>query len=147
MAARNSRESILPSAPAEIIGQSPAFLAHGRDILDVALIPGHVLITGESGSGKEFTARAVHQASGRTGELIAVNGLQLEGDARSLLLGYEGGFYSNASPRGSMGLFEQAHQGTIFIDEIGETSLATQGLLLRFMEDGINRRIGANRDT
>jgi len=114
--------------------------AFARKIADSHL---SVLITGESGTGKEVVARYIHDCSSRKGQpfipvqcsLLPVTLLESE------LFGFKKGAFTGANEN-RMGLFEQANNGTIFLDEIGDTSLDTQGKLLRFLQEREIRRIG-----
>lgn len=94
-----------------------------------------VLITGESGVGKELVARAVHNSSGRTGEFVALNIAGLDDNiVADTLFGHTKGAYTGATkPR--MGLVEKAKNGTLFLDEIGDLSLASQTKLLRLLQE------------
>ncbi len=105
-----------------------------------------VLIQGESGTGKELAARAVHRSSKRAhAEFIALNCAALpENLVESELFGYERGAFTGAiAPR--KGYFEQADKKTLFLDEIGETTLAVQAKLLRVLQEGEIRRVGAGQ--
>jgi two-component system, NtrC family, response regulator AtoC len=105
-----------------------------------------VLITGESGTGKELVARAIHQAGlRRRYSLVAVNcGSIPENLLESELFGYEKGAFTGADGT-KKGLFAEAHQGTIFLDEIGEMSLALQVKLLRVLQEGEIRPVGSSQ--
>jgi len=103
-----------------------------------------VLITGESGVGKEMFAQGIHNASGRsTGPFVAVNCAALpESLLESELFGYEEGSFTGARKGGKEGLFEIAHRGTIFLDEVGELSPALQARLLRVIQEREVMRVG-----
>jgi transcriptional regulator with PAS, ATPase and Fis domain len=105
-----------------------------------------VLILGESGTGKEMVARAIHARSGRrTGPFVAVNcGALSEGVLESELFGHEKGAFTGAV-KDRMGRFELAHQGTIFLDEIGETNDGFQVKLLRVLQRGEFERVGGSQ--
>lgn len=105
----------------------------------------NVLITGETGTGKELFAHSIHSASGRMNQpFVAINCATLpENLLESELFGYEPGSFSGASREGKAGLFELAHHGTIFLDEIGEIPVALQAKLLRVLQEKEIRRIGS----
>ncbi|MDP2265621.1 MAG: nitrogen regulation protein NR(I), partial [Thiobacillus sp.] len=129
----------------EILGQAPAmqevFRAIGR------LAPSHatVLITGESGSGKELVARALHRHSPRaTGPFIALNTAAIPKDLlESELFGHERGAFTGAAAQ-RRGRFEQADSGTLFLDEIGDMPSELQTRLLRVLSDGQFYRVGGH---
>jgi two-component system, NtrC family, response regulator AtoC len=106
-----------------------------------------VLITGETGTGKELIARAIHFWSPNfNGPLVAVNCASLPRDLiESELFGYEKGAFSGAGPSGKKGLIEEAAKGTLFLDEVGDLSLEAQAKLLRFLEEGEFYRLGSTR--
>jgi two-component system, NtrC family, response regulator AtoC len=106
----------------------------------------NVLLVGETGSGKEVFARAIHVASGRTGPLICVNTAALPDQlVESELFGYEKGAFSGAGAA-KAGLIEAAGGGTLFLDEIGELAMPMQAKLLRVLEDHSVRRVGATSE-
>lgn len=129
----------------EMIGNAQGMHEVFRMLDKVTDLPVPVLILGESGSGKELVARALHYNSGRaaTGKLVAENCAALpETLLESELFGYTKGSFTGAD-RDKVGLFGLADGGTIFLDEIGEISLAMQAKLLRVIEEGEVRPIGA----
>lgn len=104
-----------------------------------------MLIRGPSGSGKEVVARAVHRASGRSGEFVAFNCAAIPTDLlESELFGYRKGAFTGAT-RNHPGLFEQAHQGTLLLDEIGDMPKLLQAKVLRVIEDGQVRPLGSEQ--
>ena len=127
-----------------LVGQSPLLIEIKEEIARVAPSDAKVLITGESGAGKELVAEALHQASGRSKEtFITVNCAGLpETLLESELFGYVKGSFTGAY-RDKPGKLEVAHGGTVFLDEIGEMTLRMQGLLLRFLETGELQKVGA----
>jgi formate hydrogenlyase transcriptional activator len=120
---------------AEVVGEHPSLRALLRDIRQVAATDSTVLLLGETGTGKELIARAVHQMSSRKARpLIKVNcGAIAPGVVESELFGHERGAFTGALQR-RVGRFELANQGTIFLDEIGELPLDTQTRLLRVLQ-------------
>lgn len=107
-----------------------------------------VLIMGESGTGKEILARAIHLTSRRREkDLVDVNCAAIPDSLiESELFGYERGAFTGARREGRVGYFDLAHEGTIFLDEIGDASLQVQSKLLRVLEDGCFKRVGGNRN-
>lgn len=105
----------------------------------------NVLIVGETGTGKELFAHSIHQASKRSNQpFVALNCAALpENLLESELFGYEAGAFSGAAKGGKVGLFELAHRGTIFLDEIGEIPITLQAKLLRVLQEKEIRRIGS----
>jgi transcriptional regulator with PAS, ATPase and Fis domain len=103
------------------------------------------LITGESGTGKEVLAQSIHNASNRSKQpFVAINCAALpESLLESELFGYEGGSFTGALKEGKAGLFEQAHNGTIFLDEIGDMPLSLQTRMLRVIQERQVMRIGS----
>jgi two-component system NtrC family response regulator len=132
--------------PSRLIGQSPAMERVRRMIEKVAPTPSSVLILGETGTGKELVARALHDRSDRA-ELpfVAINcGALPENLIESELFGHRKGAFTGADEH-RVGLFEVAHGGTLFLDEIGELPKAMQAKLLRVLESGEIRRVGDNQ--
>ncbi|CAI7989611.1 Regulatory protein AtoC [Geodia barretti] len=104
-----------------------------------------ILISGETGTGKELVARALHKNSGRSGEMVSVNCAAMpENLLESELFGHEKGAFTSAEAR-RIGKFERAHKGTLFLDEIGEMPLSMQPKLLRAIEDNQIERIGGEK--
>jgi DNA-binding NtrC family response regulator len=105
-----------------------------------------VLICGETGTGKELVARALHQQSGRRGGFVPVNCGSIPRElVESELFGHERGAFTGAAAR-RHGLFQEADGGTLFLDEIGELPAALQPRLLRVLETGVVRPVGADRE-
>jgi DNA-binding NtrC family response regulator len=131
----------------DLIGESEAMSLLGRRLARVARADVPVLILGETGTGKELVARAVHAASERArGPFVAENcGSFSEGVLASELFGHERGAFTGANAR-RRGLFEQADGGTLLLDEIGETSARTQVMLLRVLQEGRLRRLGGEAE-
>jgi transcriptional regulator with PAS, ATPase and Fis domain len=129
-----------------LIGESPAMLDLRAEVERVARSDAKVLITGESGSGKELVARGVHLGSARADRpFIAVNCAGLpETLLESELFGHVRGSFTGAY-RDKLGKLELADHGTMLLDEIGEMTLRMQGLLLRFLETGELQKVGADR--
>lgn len=129
----------------EMIGRSPAIKEVFRLIDKVAMPDIPVLITGETGTGKELVARALHRRSSRCArEMIKFNCATLQsGLAGSMLFGHKKGAFTDAK-EDKAGLFEAAHQSTIFLDEVGEIPLPQQPQLLRVLQDGESMRLGEN---
>src|SRR5690606_15742306 len=127
----------------KILGRSPAAFALARSIVKAAPTDASVLIIGESGTGKEIVARAVHDRSARRdAPFVALNcGAISPSLAESELFGHEKGSFTGASST-TMGCFERAHPGTLFLDEVTEMPLAMQVQLLRVLETGQYHRVG-----
>ena len=132
----------------QIIGQSPAMremLAMARKVAESEV--SSVLLQGESGTGKDLVAKAIHYQSNRAdGPFIAINCAAIPGTLiESELFGYEKGAFTDAKAR-KEGMFEQAEGGTLLLDEIGELELSLQAKLLRVLEEGAFRRVGGLKD-
>ena len=134
----------MPGDP--LIGTSPAAQRLELEINDAARSDAKVLLTGESGVGKEVAARLIHERSRRRGaRMVSLNCAAVPDSLlESELFGHVRGSFTGAY-RDKPGLFELAHSGTIFLDEIGETSPRMQALMLRFLENGEVWRVGAQR--
>jgi len=126
-----------------LVGRSPAFIGMLEKILRVANSDAAVLLLGETGTGKELVAHAIHEASAREeGPFVAVDCAGMtETLFESELFGYEKGAFTGAMHR-KQGLVEAASGGTLFLDEIGELPLSLQVKLLRLLETGTYRRVG-----
>ena len=126
-----------------LVGRAPGFVAMLEKVLRVAEADAAVLLLGETGTGKELVAHAVHDASRRVdGPFVAVDCTGLsETLFESELFGHEKGAFTGAAHR-KLGLVEAAAGGTLFLDEIGELPLAQQVKLLRLLETGTYRRVG-----
>ncbi len=131
---------------AQLIGTSPRLRELIDEIARVAASDAKVLVTGESGVGKELVARAIHARSARAREpFVAINCAGLpETLLESELFGHVKGSFTGAY-RDKPGKLEHADRGTVFLDEIGEMTLRMQGLLLRFLETGELQKVGADR--
>jgi two-component system response regulator AtoC len=128
-----------------VVGRSEAMLQVYKTAARVASTDATVLIQGESGTGKELVARAIHTASPRaSGPFVAVDcGAIAEGVLESELFGHARGAFTGAQVA-RRGLFEEAHHGTLFLDEIGDIGPNLQARLLRALQEGTIRRVGAN---
>src|SRR5213075_1571914 len=132
----------------QIIGESPAIremLGMSQKVAESEV--SSVLLQGESGTGKDLVAKAIHYHSNRAdGPFVAINCAALPGTLiESELFGYEKGAFTDAKAR-KEGLFEQAHGGTLLLDEIGELELSLQAKLLRVLEEGAFSRVGGLKD-
>jgi transcriptional regulator with PAS, ATPase and Fis domain len=137
------RQASSRAAAQGLVGRSPAFVSMLEKILRVANSNAAVLLLGETGTGKELVARAIHEASAREeGPFVAVDCAGMtETLFESELFGYEKGAFTGAMTR-KQGLVEAASGGTLFLDEIGELPLSLQVKLLRLLETGTYRRVG-----
>jgi DNA-binding NtrC family response regulator len=129
-----------------IVGQSAAMQEVFKMVGRIANSDASVMITGESGSGKELVARAIHQYSARHDRpFLAINCAAIpENLLESELFGHEKGSFTGASAQ-RIGRFEQCDGGTLFLDEIGDMPLALQSKLLRVLQDGTFSRVGGNQ--
>jgi len=144
----------LPAAPAApevdtrgLFGISAAARALRRSVATVAPTGGAVLLLGPTGVGKEVTAQAIHEQSGRTGPLVPVNCAAIPTDlAEAEFFGYVRGAFTGAE-EDRAGYFEQASGGTLFLDEVGDLPGHLQAKLLRVLEDSVVRRVGSSELT
>jgi two-component system response regulator AtoC len=128
-----------------IIGKSQAIIGVCKTLGRVAPTDAPVLLTGETGTGKEVVARAIHQHSGRTGPFVAVNcSAIVDSLLESELFGHEKGSFTGADQR-KPGKFEIAAEGTLFLDEIGDMSPNLQAKLLRVLQEHAFERVGGTR--
>ncbi len=131
----------------EMIGDSPAIVKIKDMIERVAATDARVLITGESGTGKELVARWLHEKSNRAdGPFVEVNCAAIPSELiESVLFGHEKGSFTSAIKQ-RKGDFEQATNGTIFLDEIGDMSLSAQAKVLRALQENKIMRVGGEKD-
>ena len=129
-----------------MVGEGPAFQAVLKSVEIVAPTDATVLILGETGTGKELVARAIHELSSRSkGSFVKVNCAAIPASLlESELFGHEKGSFTGAVAQ-KIGRFELAHRGTLFLDEIGEMPLELQSKLLRAIQDQEFERVGGNR--
>jgi transcriptional regulator with PAS, ATPase and Fis domain len=130
----------------QLIGDSPAMAELREEVSYAARSDAKILVTGESGVGKEVVARLIHRQSTRArAQLVTINCAGLPDSLlESELFGHVRGSFTGAY-RDKPGLLELANNGTIFMDEVGEMSLRMQALLLRFLESGEIQRVGSER--
>lgn len=131
----------------DILGESSPIHTAIRQARRFAHVDSNILLMGETGTGKELFAQSIHNESERAnGPFVAVNCAAIpENLMESELFGYERGAFTGASKTGKEGLFETAHEGTIFLDEVSEIPLTLQSRLLRVIQEREVRRVGANR--
>lgn len=131
----------------DIVGRSRAILDAVTVAREYAATDSSVLITGETGTGKEVFAQSIHNASNRSQKpFVAINCAALPGQIlESELFGYMGGAFTGANQKGKPGLLEIAHGGSLFLDEIAEMDLAIQSKLLRFIQEKKVMRLGSDR--
>ncbi|WP_312789036.1 sigma-54 dependent transcriptional regulator [Sphingobacterium sp.] len=132
----------------KIIGESPAIKSAIGLAQKVAVTSTTVLLTGETGTGKEVFAQAIHQASTRKNRnFVAINCAAFSRDLlENELFGHKSGAFTGATKE-QRGLFEEAHLGTIFLDEIGEMALELQAKILRVLETGEFLKVGDSKPT
>ncbi len=131
----------------DIIGNNPTIKAAIAFAQKIAPTDSPVALRGASGTGKELFARAIHMASKRPGTFVPINCAALPDQLlESELFGYVEGAFTGGKKEGKAGLFETAKDGTVFLDEIAEMSLASQAKLLRLIQEGAVRRIGGTKE-
>ncbi len=129
-----------------IIGKNKKIIEAITVAQKVASTTTSVLITGKSGTGKEVFAKAIHEASGRSGNFVAINCSAIpENLFESELFGYVEGAFTGAIKKGKIGKFEFASNGTLFLDEIGDMPLDMQVKILRVLQDGVIYRLGSEK--
>ncbi len=136
-----------PAAPSGLVIADPSMVDVFRIVRRVAVAPTTVLVTGETGVGKELVADAIHHLSPRRGgPFVRINCAAIPATLlESQLFGHEKGAFTGADRR-HHGIFEQAHGGTLFLDEVGDIPIATQVGLLRVLEARVVRRLGGDAD-
>jgi DNA-binding NtrC family response regulator len=134
--------------PPALLGRTPAMTGVYKQIAHAAAADAPVLIIGESGTGKELVARAIHQHGNRSGRpFVPINcGALTETLLESELFGHVRGSFTGAIAD-NKGVFQTAHTGTVFLDEVGEMSPALQVKLLRVLQEGEVRSVGSSRPT
>ena len=129
-----------------ITGKSASAVEMKKLISMVAPSSTTVLVLGETGTGKELVANALHEASGRSGSLVSLNCAAIPSELlESELFGHEKGSFTGAD-KARAGRFEQANGGTLFLDEIGDMPISLQSKLLRALEGRIIQRVGGSKD-
>lgn len=131
-------------SPSQIIGKSEAMVKLKERASLLAQSDSTILVTGETGTGKEMLARYVHQMSPREAKpFVALNCAAIPDSLfESELFGYAPGAFTGADKKGKAGILRQAHGGTILLDEVGRLSLVSQAKILRVLEDGMLQRLG-----
>lgn len=130
-----------------VIGNSSVIIEQVNIAKQVAKSNASILITGESGTGKEVFARSIHDyANTKNGLFVPINCSAIPSELfESELFGYEAGAFTGASKKGKMGMFELAHNGTIFLDEIGDMPLFMQAKILRVLQERKLKRVGGEK--
>lgn len=141
-----NNSNVATSTFSHIVGKSNELIVALTQAKKFARTELTILLEGDSGTGKELFAEAIHNYSERkNGHFVAINFAAIPPNlVESELFGYEDGAFTGAKKGGKAGLFEEAHQGTIFLDEIGDASLEVQKRLLRVLEERKVRRVGSN---
>jgi two-component system C4-dicarboxylate transport response regulator DctD len=144
---RRLQALVAPQQDFGLVGQTPAMVEARRRIAALAPTQVDLLIQGETGTGKEVVARAVHDASGRKGHFVAINcGALPEAIFESEMFGHEIGAFTGAT-RKRIGKLEYAHGGTVFLDEIESLPMTQQVKLLRVLQEKSFERLGGNQTT
>jgi DNA-binding NtrC family response regulator len=140
--------AVRDTMPPALLGRTPAMTGVYKQIAHAAAADAPVLIIGESGTGKELVARAIHQHGNRAGRpFVPINcGALTETLLESELFGHVKGSFTGAIAD-NKGVFQTAHTGTVFLDEVGEMSPALQVKLLRVLQEGEVRSVGSSRPT
>lgn len=142
----NAELNIIDAIDNLIVGETPIMRHIKGQIALIGQSTASVLIQGDTGTGKELVAQALHTASGRQGKFIAMNCAAIPVELlESELFGYEKGSFTGADNR-KIGRFEQAHGGTLFLDEIGDMPFALQAKLLRVLETRCISRLGSSTE-
>ena len=133
----------------DLVGRGPEMQKLRAQIRQAGRSAYPVVIHGETGVGKELVAQAIHRMSSRgTRPFVWINCTTIPPDlVASELFGYEGGSFTGANARGGKGKIELAHEGTLFLDEVGDMPLHAQAALLRFLQEGEVTRVGGTRPT
>ena len=140
---RARRPVAVLATEADVVLADPAVVAAFELAESAVRLGAPVLITGETGTGKEVLARHAHRASGRAGAFVAVNCGALPDELfESELFGHVGGAFTGARREGNLGLIASADGGTLLLDEVSELPLPLQAALLRFLDDGSVRQVG-----
>ena len=142
---RRLKERVLEKRAVLLLGDSPQILHLRRMVAAIGPTEADVLIYGDTGTGKEVLARALHAASGRSGEFVAINCAALpESVFESEIFGHEAGAFTGALKR-RIGKIEHARGGTLFLDEIENMSPQLQVKLLRVLQERVVERLGSNQ--
>lgn len=130
----------------DIIGQSQVMKMLIQKAQHFSTTHANILIEGESGTGKDLLAQAIHNASNPLGAYVPINCAAIPSELiESELFGYESGAFTGADSKGKIGKLEYASGGTLFLDEIGEMPLTAQAVLLRALDQRVIRRVGGHK--